>query len=78
MPEHDVCARLCVCGTDVVVLLLDPGSGDACEALQGCFRVYLAVDPSYDIQAAALPRPPHSLSRRTSAPESGQRAASGL
>ena len=48
------------------VLLLDPGSGDACEALQGCFRVYLAVDPSYDIQAAALPRPPHSLSRRTS------------
>ena len=23
-------------------------------------------DPSYDIQAAALPRPPHSLSRRTS------------
>ena len=48
------------------VLLLDPGSGDACEALQGCCRVYLAVDPSYDIQAAALPRPPHSLS--TAAP----------
>ena len=39
------------------VLLLDPGSGESCSALQSCMNVHLAVGPDYDEQVKRYP--PH-------------------
>ena len=39
------------------VLLLDPGSGESCSALQSCMNVHLAIGPAYDEQVKRYP--PH-------------------